>query len=205
MDLIQDAENEEQRKGRNKQTQVNRTYINSGEYRKKFDLISNSSELNRLLYRLSKQMLLHRTGTKYEDMYWIDIDEIKVVASELESTVEESITYSETTRNFVRKLIETDLNILTIHTHPNSFPPSINDIISNFVNGYQIGIVICHDGTIYMYSANEEIDPDYYHLLVAKHLKSGYNEKKAQKYALEELRRKFQFAFKEVLDDDHGK
>ena len=72
---------EEQRYGKNKQTAINRKYIESGSYRKKFDLISSNVELNRLLYKLAKQMLKHRSGTMYEDMYWIDLDTNTIVAT----------------------------------------------------------------------------------------------------------------------------
>ena len=80
-----ETEDEEQRYGRNKDTIINRTYINSGDYRKKFDKISASPKLNRLLYQLSKKMLEHRSGTEYEDMYWIDPQSIAVIAEETES------------------------------------------------------------------------------------------------------------------------
>lgn len=46
---------ERQRYGRNKDTTINHTYINSGEYRNKFDRISNDSELNRLVYQIAKK------------------------------------------------------------------------------------------------------------------------------------------------------
>ncbi len=72
-----------QRTGRNKSTQVNNGYINGGEYRKKFDSLSDSKELNRLVYQLAKKMLEHRAGTEYEDMYWIDLDTLTVVAKKL--------------------------------------------------------------------------------------------------------------------------
>ena len=42
---------EQQRKGRNKETIVNSAYINSGEYKRKFD---NIAELSRFLYKLKK-------------------------------------------------------------------------------------------------------------------------------------------------------
>ena len=78
-----EKETEFQRLGRNKSTQINKTYINSGEYRKKFELLSDSKELNRLIYKLAKKMLKHRTGTEFEDMYWVDLDTLMVVAKEL--------------------------------------------------------------------------------------------------------------------------
>lgn len=70
--FLPQAEDERQRYGRNKDTAINHTYINSGSYRRKFDFISDSSELNRLIFQLSKKMLEHRSGTRFEDMYWID-------------------------------------------------------------------------------------------------------------------------------------
>ena len=51
---------------------INHTYVNGGEYRKKFDLISENKELNRLLFQLSKKMLEHRNGTEYEVIYAVD-------------------------------------------------------------------------------------------------------------------------------------
>ena len=63
---------EGQRYGRNRDTLINKTYINSGNYRRKFDLISDDIKLKRLLYLLAKKMLTHRAGTLFEDMYWID-------------------------------------------------------------------------------------------------------------------------------------
>lgn len=51
-----------QRKGRNKDTIINHAYIESGDYRKKFDYISGDKKLNRLIYDLSKKMLNHCSG-----------------------------------------------------------------------------------------------------------------------------------------------
>ncbi len=66
------SELEEQRIGKNKNTAINHTYILGGEYRRKFDFISSEPSLNKLLYQLAKKMLIHRSGTRHEDMYWID-------------------------------------------------------------------------------------------------------------------------------------
>ena len=44
---------EKQRYGRNKKTQINHSYINSGRYRRKFDLISDNKKLNKLLHFLA--------------------------------------------------------------------------------------------------------------------------------------------------------
>ena len=76
-----------------------------------------------MVYQLAKQMLNHRSGTLFEDMYWIDSDACEVIASETNATEEERIDYSKRTI----QAIQQSGSILTIHTHPNSHPPSIQD------------------------------------------------------------------------------
>ena len=83
-------EKEEQRYGRNKETAINHAYINSGEYRIKFDKITDNPDVNKTLYYAAKQALIHRSGTRYEDMFWGDKTTGKVVGKILDSTIEEN-------------------------------------------------------------------------------------------------------------------
>lgn len=189
---------EQQRKGRNKNTIIDYNYISSNRYRKKFDYISNDKKLNKLLYKIAKKMLLHRSGTEYEDMYWIDLINGKIVCKITDSKYKKKILYTTT----IKKMIKKSENLLTIHTHPDSFPPSIDDINSNYDHNYEIGIVICHDGRVYMYSAEERINVNYYKLTVEDYLKNGYNEDTAQIEPLKEMQKKFSIYFKEVTEDD---
>ena len=189
---------EQQRKGRNKNTIIDYNYISSNRYRKKFDYISNDKKLNKLLYKIAKKMLLHRSGTEYEDMYWIDLINGKIVCKITDSKYKKKILYTTT----IKKMIKKSENLLTIHTHPDSFPPSIDDINSNYDHNYEIGIVICHDGRVYMDSAQEGINVNYYKLTVEDYLKNGYNEDTAQIEALKEMQKKFSIYFKEVTEDD---
>ena len=189
---------EQQRKGRNKNTIIDYNYISSNRYRKKFDYISNDKKLNKLLYKIAKKMLLHRSGTEYEDMYWIDLINGKIVCKITDSKYKKKILYTTT----IKKMIKKSENLLTIHTHPDSFPPSIDDINSNYDHNYEIGIVICHDGRVYMCPAEERINVNYYKLTVEDYLKNGYNEDTAQIEALKELQKKFSIYFKEVTEDD---
>ena len=186
---------ENQRNGRNKSTIINQSYIESGEYRKKFDNISNIKELNRLIYQLSKKILYHRSGSLIEDMYWIDADNIKVVASEIAQTQNEKISYSKKTKHIIKK----QKHLITIHSHPNSFPPSIEDFNSNFENSYTLGVICCHDGKVYIYSANQHINTLYYKLIIEKFLKNGYNNKEAQLKTLEQLTNNYDIKWREVL------
>lgn len=188
------TEIEEQRPGRDKATTVNDALFQNGRFRRKFDAISSDSKLSHLLYTLAKQMLLHRSGSKYEDMYWIDLNKGKVVASEVNCSVEKKILYSTRTRETIKAYH----NLLTIHSHPDSYPPSIDDLNSNYEHHYTGGIVVGHNGSIFLYSSNEYIHEDYYKLVVEKYLKRGYNEEEAQINALKQMQRQFDIQFREV-------
>lgn len=183
-----------QRYGRNKSTLVNSTYISSGEYRNKFDKITDNKEVNRILYNKAKEMLLHRSGTLYEDMYWLDVDTGEIIAKELNSMEEEQILYSES----ISRAIEDKDNIIAMHTHPCSMPPSIADFNSAKEHNYFIGIVLCHDGKIFCYKSDEIISKMMYNLYVADYYIQTHDEYMAQLEALKELAETYDIEFWEV-------
>lgn len=172
-----------QRYGRNKSTLVNHSYINGGEYRKKFDAITDNPQLSRLMYSKAKEMLEHRSGTKYEDMCWFDSDNCELIAAEMNSIEEEQILYSES----INRAITSHNHIIAMHTHPCSMPPSIADFNSCNEHNYELGIVICHDGRIYCYKSSENISKTMYNLYVADYYNQLHDEYMAQINALKEL------------------
>ena len=185
---------EQQRYGRNKDTIINHAYIESGQYRNKFDRISDDKELNRLVYQTAKNVLKHRSGTLFKDMYWIDIDSKIIIASETNQKAECRVQYSSATLKAIRKY----KNLLVLHTHPYSMPPSIRDFNSNINNGYQISLVCCHDGRVFMYQSNRRVVELLYKGTVAKYKKMGYDDFEAQWRALMEYQKKGDIIFKEV-------
>ena len=185
---------EVQRYGRNKDTAINQRYIDSGQYRSKFDKISDDKDLNRKVYQIAKKMLKHRTGTLLEDMYWIDIDSLKIVASETDQKIASKVRYSKKTK----EAIEKNTNLLALHTHPNSMLPSINDFNSAFKNGYHLCMVCCHDGKIFLYHAKRHVHEFLYKGQITKYKRRGYNDYDAQMIVLEELQRNNDIFFKEV-------
>lgn len=187
-------ESEEQRSGRNKETTINKSYIESCEYRRKFDKITDDKKLNRLLYNCAKEMLYHRSGTLLEDMYWIDPKECKIIANEINQTQQGKVLYSRSTK----KIIKNNANLITIHSHPHSFPPSVEDFNSNNAHKYSIGIICCHNGRVYIYSSQAYIVPLYYKRKVEHFLKKGYNECEAQEKAIELLANLYDIKCKEV-------
>ncbi|MCI8777412.1 MAG: hypothetical protein HFK00_08515 [Oscillospiraceae bacterium] len=110
---IKDSVSEKQRYGRNKDTLVNKAYIDSGEYRRKFDNATENPAVNKTLYDCAKKALKHRGGTIFEDMYWIDRETGNVILSVTDSTDERAIVYTDR----IRRTIKNKKNFITIHTH----------------------------------------------------------------------------------------
>lgn len=185
---------EYQRYGRNKDTLVNSTYINSGEYRRKFDKITKNDEINRLLYSKAKEMLFHRSGTLFEDMYWIDGNTGQIVAKVIDEKTEKQINYTKS----VIDAIKNRPNLITMHTHPHSMPPSISDFNSCLEHDYAVCLVICHNGTIFSYKSNQEVSPELYEMYVRKFINNGNTEEDAQISALETIKRNHKIVFQEV-------
>lgn len=184
--LVKKERQEKQRYGRDKATVIDHTYINSGEYRNKFDKISDNKDLNRLLYYLAKKMLNHRSGTQYEDMYWIDIDTLEIVTAETTQKKEGAIKYSRKTKKVIRER----RRLLAIHTHPNSMPPSVADFNSAKAHKYEKGIICCHNGLVYCYQSYGYLSEYFYWSTVEKYKKIGYDEINSQLLALDDYERK---------------
>ena len=183
-----------QRYGRNKSTVINHRFITSGKYRRKFDSLTDNKVLNKLIYEKAKEMLFHRSGTLYEDMYWFDADKAQVMAKEINSIKEEQILYSES----VKKAIDKIPHVIAVHTHPCSMPPSLADINSSHEHGYILGIVLCHDGKLFCYKAEEIISQKLYDLYVVYFYNKCHDEYEAQICALEELSDLYEIKFWEV-------
>ena len=189
---------EYQRYGRNKDTVINSTYINSGEYRRKFDKITKNDEINRILYLKAKEMLFHRSGTLLEDMYWIDGNTGDIVAKALDEQEEKKIEYTPS----ISKAINGRNNLITMHTHPNSMPPSMADFNSCFKHSYDQSLVICHNGTVYSYTSNQKVPDKLYDIYIKKFGITGNTdketEKDAQLKALLQISRNYSINFMEV-------
>lgn len=185
---------ENQRYGRNKSTLVNKTYIDSGEYRRKFDNISDNPDVNRTIYNKAKEMLKHRSGTMFEDMYWIDSNTGHVIASALNENVEHGIKAS-ASRD---KMIAKKENVIAIHTHPQSMPPSASDFNSYLKNHYNSAYIVCHNGSVFGYTSNEKIDEHLYSAYIESFIKKGNSEFESQWKALEKIKENCLIDFWEV-------
>ena len=184
-----------QRYGRNKSTQINKAYIESGEYRRKFNQITDDANLARLLYTKAKEMLYHRSGTEYEDMYWIDANECSIIVSATNEIEKEKVIYTPG----ILTAIAGNNSVIAMHNHPHSMPPSLEDFNSYNSHGYIDGIIICHNGKIFRYSSACILSTLLYDIYYAEYYSKEQSEYAAQLYALNELRRNYKIVYEEVL------
>lgn len=186
---------ENQRYGRNKETLVNKTYIDGGEYRRKYDNATENPEVNKTLYDCAKTALKHRSGTVYEDMYWINGDTGLIVHSVTNSTDERAIAYTDS----IKRAINGRDDLITIHTHPSSMPPSASDLNSCYKNNYRAGFVACHNGRVFGYTSNEYVNERIYNMYIQNFIKEGYSEFDAQLMSLEKLSQSLDVKIWEVV------
>ena len=130
-----------------KDTVINRKVIESSDYRKRFNQVSDRTDVNRKAWQLAKEMLNHRSGTRYEDITFIDYLSGKAKINKnynKESTAKPS-------KSMKKMLQVAELNtIIAIHNHPGSSVPSIPDLRACIERGYKKGIIACHNGKVYI-------------------------------------------------------
>ena len=148
------AEKEEsKRKYKYKDTVINTAEISSAGYRRKFTNITGENKISRSLWENTLDMLDHRSGTKYEDLAFVNS---KTGDAKINKNYDKENTASPS--DSMKKMLRDaePHSIIAIHNHPGSSAPSYSDIMACKDRKYKYGLVVCHDGTIYKYSLDEE-------------------------------------------------
>ena len=126
----------------------------------------------------------------YEDMYFIDKNTGKIIASSTKINKESEVGYN---KEIKKALSNYDMSqIIAIHNHPSGMPPSAGDFNAALRNGYYEGYTIGHDGSIIRYRAGKEpIDMESYILRLAIGGKNTYNEYDRQMLVLKEFKDRY--------------
>lgn len=134
-------------------TVVNKKAIRSASYRKRIDKISENTDINRAIWNNAQKMLLHRSGTKFEDLAFID----NKTGKSLINTSFDKENFARPSKRMEEMLKEAEpYTIIGVHNHPGSSVPSLADIKACLNRKYKCGVVVCHDGKIYKYSVDSE-------------------------------------------------
>ena len=122
--------------------------VKTAKYRKLYNNLEEPVKIQRLVYQCAKEILQHRSGTKFEDMTYINT----VTGGQLTRSdydVENQVMPSKRMREMVRK--SEPYTVIALHNHSGSSVPSMADIHSAYVQKYKYGLIVCHDGTIMRY------------------------------------------------------
>ena len=150
----QEKEKEDEKNARkNQPTSVNWDHVKSQEYRDKFSGITDNKNVNKTLHKKAVDILKHRQNTELEDMYLIDFQTGKVVATQVNSQTPHMVDYNKAMHQAIKKYPG---RLISIHNHPNSMPPSGSDFASNYGRDYKLGVVVAHNGDIYVYNNKDE-------------------------------------------------
>ncbi len=174
-------------------------YIKSDLYKKKFDAISDNQGLNQSIYRYCKAALTHQSGNYYEDL--IILDKNGILVGQTSSKIENATQYSQKLKRLVDEA--EPYSLISIHNHGTNIPPSGADLVSAGSKKYAFGIVACHDGSLYYYTA-QKARPFVTSVIddtVDKFSMPPYNMDKvsACKMALDQVARGYGIEWKELL------
>lgn len=197
---------EQEKSSRINSYSANKAVIGTKEYKDKYLSLTPYEEVNSKLYDKALDILDHRSGTDFEDMYLISVKDglVKGTQTKVEyySNVSEDLRHSHVWYN-------EDLNtaiknnprktLISIHNHPESFPPSGGDFQSQFDHGYKGGIIACHNGDVYYYEVGKKkFTGILYDMTVDKYKKQGYSELEAYKMTLNQFSRDYGIVWRKL-------
>ena len=164
--------------------QTDFAYINSDQYRAKFNSISKNPALNQAIYKYCKAAITHQSGSYKEDLTILRLDGSFV--GQTSGKVDNETHYTQRLTDAVAA--EKPYTLVSIHNHGTNLPPSGSDFGSSGYHRFAFGIVACNNGEVYMYSTKnaKPFVSSGFDERVDKCLKRGYNILKAYKTALNE-------------------
>lgn len=160
-------------------------YINSESFANKFKSITEDKEVNEALLHCARSSITHRTGTLYEDMYIINGNTGEIMAEQLDMPTERGISHSRAVNDAIAEAHKMNIPIIAFHSHPEGFPPSIDDFNSAFRYSYSLGVIAGHNGQVYTYKNNCVIigNYDYVQTDIGAAYLRGYDVDRAYKEA----------------------
>lgn len=166
---------------------VNRKLINSKAYHDKFEQLPYSKNVTESLYSEAVKMLDHRNNTPYEDLVGIDGRNGKIIVKHTSTDREFKSGMTNSQSAFLDKYAGTKI---MMHNHPYSTRPSSTDFITVEERGLQSALVVGHDGTIYNYSVDQELDfKNKFNTWYNKYKKQGFPEDIAYSKAMDTVLR----------------
>lgn len=129
--------------------------LKSEQMRSKFMSLGHSDDLNKALYDNAVSIIEKNTGTKRESLVLINADTLEVFR--VDSAIDSGIVYNDEISDAVNRSQSGDARIVSLHNHPEGYPPSADDFMKAFDNKYEASYAIGHNGQLYSY-ANKTVE-----------------------------------------------
>ena len=107
------------------------------------------------------RMLHHRSETAHEDLYIYDMRDGSLVGSVVNARTPKRVEFTQELRVATSSAVDRGAQVVIVHNHPDSLPPSASDIRSLVSNRAQRGVIACHDGTLYVFEIIGDPVPGY--------------------------------------------
>lgn len=169
---------------------VDLEYINSDEYKQKFDGLTGEPKVDKQLYSQAVAQLTHRNGTYGEDLTLINAKTGTVEGRQSNSSSENGVEYNSSLNKAIAD--NPPYSLISIHNHPTNNPPTGSDLASNGGRKYKLGVVVTHDGRVFTYKAgNKPFLAKSFDNTVDKNHSKGYNEYEAIVETLKQYQRDY--------------
>lgn len=178
---------------------VDLDYIKSEDFRKKFNQITNNSTANDALRKYATAMLTHRKGTDGEDLYIIDAQG-NLLLRKIDGENELGVEVSKEEANMLRMIYPDET--IGIHNHPTNILPTGSDFVVAGYRKYKCGIVVTHDGRVFLYKAGDKpFRSEFFNRVVDKYYSEPYNYdiETAHKKALSDFEKECGIEWKELM------
>lgn len=174
-------------------TKVDWTAVKSEKWRSNIYQITDNKNVNNTLENVSEQLLKQRDGTFYESMYLINAKTGNIEGFNTTSNVKLKVALND---NMKKALDNPDLELIGIHNHPYSSIPSLADLNAIAKRSNQsMGIIICHDGTIFTYTRPKcDIREQIYNASLTKYKR--YSKITMEDKGFNELSEMYDFEFR---------
>jgi SPP1 gp7 family putative phage head morphogenesis protein len=172
--------------------------VKTKEYTNKFNEISDNKQANELAAKHARNMLANRDGMKSEEIYAISLTTGKDISSITDQYNDYGVDRTEKFTKRVNEALERGEKILYLHNHPRGLPPSITDLNEMVGELNSVGLIIGHNGNIYLYTApDKEITDSDIRIANKKMIEYNYELEDDEKF-IEVLSEQMNFIFRKL-------
>jgi hypothetical protein len=168
--------------------------VQSESYSRKFEGLSGSERANQAVCTRARWALNNRDGVKTEEIYAVDMRTGTEIARITDQHYPQGVKRTVQFDRCLKEAVKNGSDIMLVHNHPASSPPSIGDLNALLSTPGAHGVVAGHDGSVYRYSSPKEKIPQFeFDIAILKY--KGYTYSTAHEKALQDLAKKYGFEF----------